>query len=73
MKLCKDCLHCLPNHSATNPSAYDLATCALTPWVVNPVDGTRRHKFCENERSYGVCGPAGDKFELKPAPVQFAA
>jgi hypothetical protein len=63
-KLCKDCLHCLPYPGMTDNSRFGLATCQRSAIVPNLIDGTERHRFCENERTNpDACGPEARHFE----------
>ncbi len=66
MKLCKDCKHCLPYPSSFAPDGVDwsLSTCAVSPTLINAVDGTERHRFCETNRCEQMdCGPAARLWE----------
>jgi hypothetical protein len=63
-KLCKDCIHCLPYPGMTDHSRFGLATCRRSAVVLNLIDGTERHRFCENERTNAdACGPEARHFE----------
>jgi hypothetical protein len=63
-KLCKDCKHFLPYPSVADYARVSLATCARSATILNLIDGTNRHRFCENERSNeAACGVQGRHFE----------
>ena len=72
-KLCKDCVHLLPYGGVAGSDALRLATCAHTEEIVCLITGSRRHVFCENERSNThnplACGPNARHFQRDNSDV----
>lgn len=66
--LCIDCAHFLPGRYVDPQARIDLARCARSTRLLNPVDGSETPRFCENERhASGECGPQGAHFQ--PADI----